>query len=77
MRALPSSNESGEVTDDVDVVVRTNLAVPVGDQGLVHLRDVREGTLAVANDVRVPEVEVGCEVEHCAQNIALSPDLRK
>lgn len=41
--------------------VAASYAVPTLDERLVHLVDVREGSVAVADDVAVPEVQISGE----------------
>jgi hypothetical protein len=44
-----------------DNVIIANCVIPVGYERLVHLLDIREGALAIPNDIPMPPVGVSCE----------------
>jgi hypothetical protein len=48
-----------EVAKEIDHVVRLDQGIQTFQDGRVHLPRVRERTVAVANDVEVPEMKVG------------------
>ena len=48
-----------EVPEEIEHVIRLHRRVQALDDRLVHLLRVREWTVAVANDVEVPEMKVG------------------
>jgi hypothetical protein len=41
-----------------DDIVYTNCVIPIGDKSLVHLIDIREGALAIFDNIPMPPVGV-------------------
>src|SRR5437899_10145332 len=60
-RIQPFALAIGEVAEMPDHVVMPDSIVPGGNQRLVHGRDIREGPLRQADDVRMTEMRVGGE----------------
>jgi hypothetical protein len=44
-----------------DDVIFTNCAIPIGDKSFIHLLNIREGALAITDDIPMPPVGVSCE----------------
>ena len=54
----------GEVADDVYAVIRTGAGVPVGNEGLVHLRHVGKRPRRVVQDGEIAEMQVSGVEDH-------------
>jgi hypothetical protein len=48
-----------EVSEEIEHVIRLDQRIQTLQDGCVHLPRVREGTVAVANDIEVPQMKVG------------------
>jgi hypothetical protein len=53
-----------EVAKDIDFVLVSNSTVPVCNQSLSHIFNIREGALAMHNGVSMTKMVIGCKKNH-------------
>ena len=53
-----------QIAKDIDGVILSDLLIPLVNQELVHLLNVIEWSIAMADNIAVTQVEVTCEEDH-------------
>ena len=72
-----------KIAQNIHGVVFMHAAVPVCDESFVHLLHGRKGALAHAYDLRMPQMKIGCKVDHafpsffelCAETVCTSESI--